>query len=271
MTRQIPLSGKKGDGLFALIDDTDFEELSQYKWYIMPTGYIVRKTQTRKGVNVYMHRQILNPPQDAVIDHKNGNRADNRRCNLRITTQAKNLQNAAPRKNKTSRYKGVMWSEGQWRAKIQIDGTQIELGYFATQHEAALAYNRAAKELFGEFARPNEIIDDPADKPVRLPETQPSRFHGVCWDKRREKWMAKIMANGTHINLGRYANEIEAAAVYDTAARILHGDKAKLNFPSTTSFAAKRGISRPHDETYLYRCTATGSRADNATPENPSH
>lgn len=231
MTKQIPLSGAKGSGLFVMVDDCDFAELSQYKWYIVANGYVVRKTPTRKGRNIYIHRHILQASSDVIIDHKDGNRLNNTRDNLRFATQAQNLQNARPRKNKASYYKGVMWSENQWRAKIQIDRIQIELGYFSTQHEAALAYNDAAKKHFGEFAWLNNIIDHPDDVPIQLPKTQPSRYHGVCWDKRRQKWMAKIKTNGTHHNLGRFTDEIEAAKAYDNAARLYHGERAKLNFP----------------------------------------
>lgn len=58
-----------------------------------------------------------------------------------------------------------------------------------------------------------------------------SRFKGVCWDKARNKWLAQIRSGGKSIRLGRFENEAEAAQAYDDAARLYHGEFARLNFP----------------------------------------
>lgn len=90
-----------------------------------------------------------------VIDHINGNGLDNRRCNLRICTQAENVRNNRGRMGMTSQYKGVSKWEGQWIATITSHGKQVRIGQFATEHEAALAYDAAARELHGEYAHLN--------------------------------------------------------------------------------------------------------------------
>jgi len=77
-------------GKVALVDDKDFEWLSQWKWSIFSIGYAGR-TEVYK--TIYMHRVIANAPKGFVIDHLNGNIRDNRRCNLRICTHAENLHN----------------------------------------------------------------------------------------------------------------------------------------------------------------------------------
>jgi hypothetical protein len=117
-----------------------------------------------------MHREILglNHGDRSLVDHRNGNTLDNRRCNLRLATRAQNVFNTAKRKAKaTSKYKGVTWSkqassngtkyDGKWRAQIRHNSKLIHIGMFTNELEAARAYNSKAKELFGEFARLNDV------------------------------------------------------------------------------------------------------------------
>lgn len=86
---------------------------------------------------------------DGVIDHINGNRSDNRICNLREATRAQNNANARVRSDNTSGLKGVSPLHGRWAA--QAGG--VYLGLFDTPEEAHAAYVAAAKERFGNFAR----------------------------------------------------------------------------------------------------------------------
>lgn len=88
------------------------------------------------------------------IDHINGDRADNRLCNLREATNAENLRNCAAYANNTSGYKGVTWDKraNKWKGQIMVGGKSRHLGYFASPEEAHAAYCKAAEELFGEFA-----------------------------------------------------------------------------------------------------------------------
>lgn len=93
-------------------------------------------------------------PGPMQIDHINCDRADNRICNLRLATNANNMQNTRKRGGTTSQYKGVSWQEakGKWRADIRANGKQMYLGLFKDEHEAYLAYCAAAARHFGEFA-----------------------------------------------------------------------------------------------------------------------
>lgn len=63
------------------------------------------------------------------------------------------------RANIHSRYKGVSWHRNKWQATIMIDGKNACLGSFESEIDAAIAYNKKAKELHGEFARLNEVHD----------------------------------------------------------------------------------------------------------------
>ncbi len=151
MTRFISLAG----GLFAIVDAADYEWLNRYRWHARggPTGYASTTIDHRV---VFMHRLIMNPAEGYVVDHKNGNRHDNRRSNLRECTQSENRQNSRKSRG-TSRFKGVFWNtrRGKWSAVISCRGKTIYLGSFDDETEAARAYDRKARELFGAFACPN--------------------------------------------------------------------------------------------------------------------
>ena len=95
----------------------------------------------------------------AQIDHINNVRDDNRIVNLREATQAENNGNRKPQVGGSSKYKGVCWDKerGKWIVHIQVDHKRIHLGRYHNEEEAALAYNKAALEHFGEFAKINII------------------------------------------------------------------------------------------------------------------
>jgi len=94
-----------------------------------------------------------------ILDHINGNGSDNRISNLRGCSNTENNMNRGPNKNSTSKYKGVCWDnrDSHWYASIGLSGNKKNLGYFNTEKEAAIAYNKAAKIHFGEYAYLNEV------------------------------------------------------------------------------------------------------------------
>lgn len=102
-----------------------------------------------------MHREIIHIPEHLVCDHINRNGLDNRKANLRPATVSQNLCNRTKTKAKTrSKYKGLEWDKTQrkWRARIQLNGRKIHLGSFANEIDAAKAYDKKARDLFGQFA-----------------------------------------------------------------------------------------------------------------------
>jgi hypothetical protein len=107
-----------------------------------------------KTTALFMHALIAGYPRP---DHIDGNGLNNQRSNLRPATAGQNNANKRKRLSATSRYLGVCWSPNQerWRARIYRDGTNRHLGYFDSEVDAALAYDTAAREMFGEYARPN--------------------------------------------------------------------------------------------------------------------
>lgn len=157
---KVPLT----QGREALVDEADLPLVAGTRWSAqnMTCGKVYAKGW-RGGRNVYMHRLIMGATDRSVhVDHRNGNPLDNRRENLRITDGFGNARNRRRNSAKrTSRYKGVFRRHARWQARIKRNGEVINLGRFEFEIEAALAYDRAAKELFGEFAYLNfpEVAD----------------------------------------------------------------------------------------------------------------
>ncbi len=152
--KKIPLT----QGKFAIVDDADFEKLSQHKWYF-EHGYARRDYQiNNKKFRVYMHR-VIEGSFALHTDHINGDSLDNRRDNLRPCTASKNLMNRKKSPLKSSQYKGVRFfkRDGNWSSQIMKSRKSTHLGYFNSEVAAAEAYNAAAIKYFGEFARINDI------------------------------------------------------------------------------------------------------------------
>jgi len=137
--------------LSVTLDDADYENVTQYAWHRNYHGYVVGKINNKR---VYLHRFLMDYPQGQVVDHINGDKQDNRRCNLRICTARDNIRNAKLSKNNTSGRTGVSFRKDRntYRAYIMVDRTYIHLGHYKTIHEAIAARKRGEQKYFGEFA-----------------------------------------------------------------------------------------------------------------------
>lgn len=153
--KEIPLT----HGQTALIDDEDAELVARYNWIAVHRKNLWYGQGSAKGEKVLMHRLVMGFPEGQVVDHRNGIGTDNRKENLRVTTQAQNGRNRRANANSSSGFVGVSWSKDRhrWLACIKVDGKTKNLGRFKTETEAAQAYNTAAKAAFGEFAGINEL------------------------------------------------------------------------------------------------------------------
>ena len=157
--RIIPLT----QGRLCFVDEEDFERVSQFKWYC-DTGYAARGAydkqtgKQRKQRKQKLHRFIIGEiPEGHEVDHRDGEKLNNRRHNLRICTHAQNVRNKSLHKNNTSGHKGVSFFKptGQWLVHIGVNGKSKHIGLFDKIEDAARAYAKAASEHYGDFAKLN--------------------------------------------------------------------------------------------------------------------
>lgn len=169
--KQIPLNSKKYPGLFALVDDEDYDRLARLKWHVTAhhgnfyatnCEYTGIEHGKQKVIHRKMHREILRLTDSKVkIDHENGNGLDNRKENLRISDNSQNQRNRNRiHKVNTSGFRGVSFFKNgnrakRWNAQIQYTDNgkskRKSLGYFLTAEEAARAFDKAAKVIYGNF------------------------------------------------------------------------------------------------------------------------
>ena len=153
---------KLSKGAVAIMDSYDYHKYGKrHKWYLSGGGYAARQISIGKKANrlVFLHHFVLGMKRGFEVDHINGNKLDNRRCNLRFATRQQNQFNKPKYKNCKSKYKGVTFHKRktgkQWQAAISMGGKSKYLGIFYTEEEARSAYNAAAKKVHGEFFNPN--------------------------------------------------------------------------------------------------------------------
>lgn len=142
-------------GQHALVDWEDYPLVSLRLWSLHSGGYAVSWLNKQRCL---MHRLLLRPSPEMDCDHINKNKLDNRRCNLRICTRQQNCAYSQRRKhNKSSVFKGVRRHHNRFVARGRQNERELHLGSFLTEIEAARAYNRWAKEAFGDFALLNPV------------------------------------------------------------------------------------------------------------------
>jgi hypothetical protein len=141
----------------ALVDEADYELASKYTWYRTPKGYAVNRSRVA-GVKktLRLHTLIASPQEGLEVDHKNGNRLDNRRSNLRVVSHRDNTRNHGSHGGK-SQFVGVAYHllTRKWRAYIVIDSKQFHVGLYRSEIEAAWMRDQWALALNGDMARLN--------------------------------------------------------------------------------------------------------------------
>lgn len=155
MSREIILKGKYGG--IALVDDDDYLKVKDYNWVMAKEGYVFfGKYNSGKRTRILLHRLIMRTPKGYFTDHRNHNRLDNRKENLRVCTAAQNSFNRL-KSSKILGYKGIYFNKDKqkWRADIHAYGKRIFLGLFESDIIAAKAYDIAAKKYHKEFAQTN--------------------------------------------------------------------------------------------------------------------
>jgi len=166
--KMVPLHGEKAAGRFALVDDADYEMVMQYRWHAEAvkgsvTLYAQANITKPDGKHTTIRMHVLIAGYKPRTDHIDGDGLNNQRSNLRPATYRQNNHNMRARRpnvnsaRHVSQYKGVTWKESgsRWRARIVIDGKEVGLGTFISELAAAQAYDAAAREAFGEYAKTN--------------------------------------------------------------------------------------------------------------------
>ena len=244
---KIPLRNKNKEIIdFALVSDEDFDFLNALKWHKSHFGYACHSGKTGK---IVMHRVIyeraFGPMIKENIDHKDRNRLNNQRENLREANHSENGLNKSQRIDNTTGYRGVRLDKRFLpRIRYQAYSTQkdewISIGYFDKNEDAAIAHDIWMKDHYpheflvlnfpelplSETDRIKTLINEPK-KRVGI-----SKYRGVIhfhYDGRRKCWMAQIAYNKKHYKLGYYLTQEEAALAYNKKAIELYGNKAILN------------------------------------------
>lgn len=153
-------------GHYTIVDEEDFAWVNKIRWHATDSLYVQTNVRIRPGrIGAFkckkMHRLLMGEPKGLFVDHINGDVLDNRKSNLRICKSIENSRNSKISKANTSGFKGVVWhkASNSWIAQIGIDinskRKMVHLGCFPLKEDAARAYDKAAREHYGEFARPN--------------------------------------------------------------------------------------------------------------------
>lgn len=164
-TARVPLS----NGLEAIIDAADTPIVEGHNWHAFGdvgrpgnhTHYARTNARRPDGSRhpVPLHHMLLGkPPKGMVVDFVNGNGLDCRRSNMRFATRAQDSQNYRKPVTNTSGAKGVSEFRGRYVAQIRAFGPITHLGLFGSVEEAARAYDAAARDMHGAFARTNAAM-----------------------------------------------------------------------------------------------------------------
>jgi hypothetical protein len=152
-------------GYEAIVDDEDYEHLNQFKWAAQPKGdgsiYAYRMSRRtysfEKRHNIRMHRDIVNCPENKVVDHINHNTLDNRKVNLRISSHTENMRNRKLQKNNKLGTPGISFvpvnTNNPWRVTIRIgEKWPHYVGSYETKELAEQAYKDASIQYHGKFS-----------------------------------------------------------------------------------------------------------------------
>lgn len=240
--RLIPLSGKKGKGLFTKVSEHRYEYLNKFNWSFAgkkprvtrSSTSVEAKANSGKFYLISMHREIMGFPE-LQVDHIDGDVLNNTDSNLRLATAAQNSYNKHKfKENKLSEFVGVTKGKksNKWTASIGYKGESINLGNYATEKEAALVRDGAAIALHGDFAVLNFSKDLAIPYIPKEKKVQTSAYKGVYFDSAKEKWVAAIRTpEGKAFKIKYCLTEIGAARVYDGASIYFYGDLGYRNLP----------------------------------------
>lgn len=130
---------------------------AKLKWCAQRAGkHLVYAVRGCGRHRIFLHQFLVDAPEGATIDHRNGDTLNNLDTNLRFATRAQQSQSFRTKSTgKTSKFRGVSLERGRWRARVQLGGRKFSVGVFLKEEDAARARDIRAIELFGSFAHLN--------------------------------------------------------------------------------------------------------------------
>ena len=217
MSKLLPLYGKYSH-TNVIIDEENFNFLSQFKWTKHKKNDYVWRWNYETKKRIYIHQVIMNfkSGKTQVIDHLNRNPLDNRKSNLRICTQSRNVQNTLRTgKNLIRKYRGVTHKKsGKYSAGIFCNGRHHHLGTYPNEKDAAMAYDNAAINLFGTFACTNFSEKERYDA-ESLKHINSTGYKNINKSK-YNKYTVRFMKNGKNIFYEKFNSLEDAVKCRDT-------------------------------------------------------
>lgn len=250
MVKEIPLQ----NGMFALVDDEDYEKVINRHWDVCShsrnnSNDCIRIGTNENGGRIQLKNFILNYYGEDDIYQKDGDFYNFQKSNLFIADKSCRSRLRRGNKNSSSKYKGVTYRKNKDKWIAQFNGKYI--GVFQSEEEAAIAYNEVAYEAYGKYIRLNCIgennnaeeldLDTVGKNSPRRRKKGNSGYKGVYIAKngKYEYIRAYITIKNKQVVLGKFETLEQAAKAYDQKAYELYGDKAILNFPELKDEYAK--------------------------------
>lgn len=209
----------KGKTLEVLIDTEDLPKLMKFNntFGLNGGGYVhVQLHNNKKKTALLLHRIIMNPPDDMVVDHINHNKLDNRKSNLRIVSTRENVCNFAGARedNKTSGHLGVSWVKNtrKWKVQIRVKGKLVFFRYFREDEleEAKECANHMRAYFHPTSQEARRIKNPKVEKYLRDSSTpwrtNRSGYRNVYWNKQNKKWEVYVTIDKKQRYFGRYKN-----------------------------------------------------------------
>lgn len=154
--------GKGRRYVWVKVSPADYGLAMSRRWRLdthgTPIAFYYDRTQGRSR-HVYLHRLVARAPAHLQVDHRRHDLLDCRRSQLRVATPSQNSANTRRHRPHSSAYRGVTKHKGtgRWQAAAKFGPKSHYLGLHETEQEAAVAYDRAARRLWGPFALLNNV------------------------------------------------------------------------------------------------------------------
>lgn len=169
-------------------------------------SFYPRRSRQKMG----LHRFLMNPPKGMYVDHINSDKLDNRRSNLRIVTNAENMQNVKkPRSDNKSGYRGVWKVKDKWQGWAKVNGKDVYAGSYDTAEEAHIAVSNC-RAVYQPASPDAREIENPVLPEVRTIPKSTSEIKGITWCNRTQRWKVQLKKNNVNHYNGYYSTIAEA-------------------------------------------------------------